>query len=396
MRLLREVGLCQSQDAFAKALGFAKRTLGNSERGTHPPSLALRRALDLALENASDAQRDRFLAAETASPRHRPVICGTAAAFPALNLDEVRHLGAAMADARRYLDGDAVRYFQRQLLACAVADGTDGPQRTLPVVLGVVAVIEQQARQVKPDVRRDLLIVGARGAEFAGWLYRDARHADHANHWRDRAVEWAQEAGDWPMQGYVLLKKSQTAWDERDGLRMLTLAQAAQTGPWALPSRVRAEAAQQEARGLAMTGETEQHIERKLTEAWALMEDAVPGERSALGSHYDQALLTMQTAICYCEAGQPARAAELYQGWLSNDSFSRRDRGYFLSLMAGALAQAGEPDAACLAGQESWVIAMEMSSQRTMQELGRVLDALGAWRTRPSVRALADALWSRN
>lgn len=104
------------------------------------------------------------------------------------------------------------------------------------------------------------------------------------------------------MQGYVLLKKSQAAWDDRDGLRMLTLAQAAQTGPWTLPSRVRAEAAQQEARGLAMTGEAERQIERKLDEAWALM-DATPGERGTLGNDYDQALLTMQTAICYCEPG---------------------------------------------------------------------------------------------
>jgi hypothetical protein len=74
----------------------------------------------------------------------------------------------------------------------------------------------------------------------------------------------------------------------------------------------------------------------------------------------------------------------------------RHHRGYFLSLMAGALAQAGEPDAACAAGQEAMIIAMEMSSQRTMQELGHVLDALGAWRTRPSVCALADALASAN
>lgn len=50
IRLLREVGLCLSQDAFASTLGFAKRTVGNAERGTHPPSLGLRRALDHALE----------------------------------------------------------------------------------------------------------------------------------------------------------------------------------------------------------------------------------------------------------------------------------------------------------------------------------------------------------
>ena len=49
IRRLREVGLCLSQDEFATALGFAKRTVGNAERGTHLPSLALRRALDHAL-----------------------------------------------------------------------------------------------------------------------------------------------------------------------------------------------------------------------------------------------------------------------------------------------------------------------------------------------------------
>lgn len=32
-----------SQPRFAKELGFAARTIGNAERGTHPPSLAARR-----------------------------------------------------------------------------------------------------------------------------------------------------------------------------------------------------------------------------------------------------------------------------------------------------------------------------------------------------------------
>ncbi len=47
---------------------------------------------------------------------------------------------------------------------------------------------------------------------------------DGAGCWRDRAMEWAQATGDFPMQGYVLPRKSQAAWDERDALRMLTLA----------------------------------------------------------------------------------------------------------------------------------------------------------------------------
>jgi len=102
------------------------------------------------------------------------------------------------------------------------------------------------------------------------------------------------------------------------------------------------------------------------------------------------------SAICYCEAGQPLRAVELYQESLSTGKFSPRDQGYFLSLMAGTLAQAGEPDAACEAGQDAIVIAMEMRSQRTIRELGRVLEKLGVWRARLSVRALADTLRSAN
>ena len=66
IRLFRDVALCQSQEGFATTLGFAKRTIGNAERGAHPPSLALRRALDHALDNTSDIQRDRFLAAVAA------------------------------------------------------------------------------------------------------------------------------------------------------------------------------------------------------------------------------------------------------------------------------------------------------------------------------------------
>ncbi|MGH3832519.1 MAG: tetratricopeptide repeat protein [Pseudonocardiaceae bacterium] len=62
IRRFREVGLCLPRDKFAKELGFAKRTVGNAESGANSPSLALRRALDQALEKATDAQRDRFLA----------------------------------------------------------------------------------------------------------------------------------------------------------------------------------------------------------------------------------------------------------------------------------------------------------------------------------------------
>jgi transcriptional regulator with XRE-family HTH domain len=77
IRQFRQVGLCLPQDKFATKLGFAERTIGNAERGTHPPSLAPRRALDHALEKATDAQRDRFLAAVAGDNAAAPALRGT-------------------------------------------------------------------------------------------------------------------------------------------------------------------------------------------------------------------------------------------------------------------------------------------------------------------------------
>ncbi|MCP3797977.1 helix-turn-helix domain-containing protein [Allokutzneria sp. A3M-2-11 16] len=316
-----------------------------------------------------------------------------AAAFPALDLAAMPQVAAALEDARRYLDGSVVEYFSNQLDQCKANDGSVGASRTLPAVLTILRTIEQYARDVKPVVRRQLLSVGAQGAEFAGWLYRDAYDPLRAGFWRDRATEWAQEAGDFAMQGYILLKKAQAAYDDRDALRMLTLSQAAQDGPWSLPIKVRAEIAQQEARGFAMLGEDNALVERKLDEAHQLLADvsADSGDHQ-LGAHYNTSLLTLQTAICYTEAGQPRRATELYREWLSTNHFSRRDYGYFLSLMASTLALSGEPDEAARTGVVSAALAAETNSQRTVQELHKVLDTLKPWENRAGVRELREAV----
>lgn len=331
----------------------------------------------------SDLERRAFLAR----------VFGTMA-LPALNLDELKHIAAALEDARRYLDGSVVDYFRRRLTACATDDGDHGPRRTLPVVLGLLAAIEHSARQVRPAVRRELLGVGAESAEFAGWLYRDIGAPDLAAYWRDRASEWAQEAGHFTLQGYVLLRKSQAAWDERDGLRMLTLAQAAQEGPWELPTKVRAEAAQQEARGHAMLGDEPKLMARKLDEARELVtSSAQPDYPDAqLSAHYDLPLLAMQTAICFDEAGQPTRAVELYEAELTPMVFSHRDYGFFRALMASSLAAAGEPDEASAVGLGALTIAKETNSTRTTGELQRVVGRLEPWSARSTVQELRDAL----
>src|SRR6202042_2616185 len=94
-------------------------------------------------------------------------------AMPAVGLDELKHIAAAAVDAHRYADGDIVDYFRQQLESCATNDGQFGPRHSLPIVLGLIAVIEKIGADAKHAVRGDLLKVGAYASEFAGWLYRD-------------------------------------------------------------------------------------------------------------------------------------------------------------------------------------------------------------------------------
>jgi hypothetical protein len=174
---------------------------------------------------------------------------------------------------------------------------------------------------------------------------------------------------------------------------MLSLAQAAHDGPWQLSPLVQAEVAQQEARGLAMTGGSSATVDAKLNEAWEIF-TAAEATMNEPSCHYDRTLLTMQTAICYCEAGRPGQAAELYREHLDDKQISHRDRGYFLSLMASALAHAAEPDNAASAGHEALIVAIGTNSLRTIYELKRVCALLEPWRSQPAVRELREALLS--
>lgn len=348
-------------------------------------SVALTGALLAAM--ASQPRAGEGFKSSDAWPAGRHV--SPAEALPVLNPDQMQHIVAALDNARRYADSTVAGYFRDQLAAYAVSDGMRGPKETLPLVLAIIAAVEHAAREARPSVRRELLAVGARSAEFAGWLYRDSAALRLAGYWHDRAVEWAQMAGEMALQGYVLLKKSQAAWDERDAPRMLMLARAARHGPWVLPPWVQAEAIQQEARAEAMLGASVATIAASLDEARGLLTQAQPGsgrDGSTLAAHYGTSLLAMQMAICYCEAGQPARAAEIYDEYLIADAFSRRDYGYFRALAGIAVAAAGRPDDAAAIGRESLGIAAATGSLRTLTELSRLAERLGAWPGRPAVR----------
>jgi hypothetical protein len=97
--------------------------------------------------------------------------------------------------------------------------------------------------------------------------------------------------------------------------------------------------------------------------------------------------------ICYCESGRPRQAVQLYREHLDDERIPRCDRGYFLSLMAGASAHAAEPDNAASAGYEALVVAVETHSLRTIHELKRVCALLKPWHAQPAVYELREAVF---
>lgn len=314
-----------------------------------------------------------------------------AAALPGLSVADLKHIAAALTAGDDQADGPAAAHFRKRLAVYKQDDGTLGPKRALPVVLGMLGAIEQMAHEASVDLRRELLSVAADGAEFAGWLYRDMHRPDIAGFWYDRAMEWAQEADDPAMQGYVLLKKSQMAYDERDAVRLFTLAEAAGNARWRLPRRVRAEVAQQAALGAAMLGEPLGSVRRKLDDAQALL-GGTAGDPQELGSYFTEDTLLLRNAVTLTEAGKPSMAVELFSEVIAAGGLSVRDVGFFNARRAAALALSGEPDEAAEVGKESAGVAYAMKSERTVQVLGEVLQSLARWRARPAVRELREAL----
>jgi hypothetical protein len=406
-------GRAVSQETLAGWIGLDQAQLSRIESAANPPqdlgkltswahSLAIpadllwfklpsnRSAFDA---DAGDTTNATEYDAMTALNRRSLLKGGiAAAALPGTGLADLQLIGSALDNSRRHPGSQAVPYFREQLGLCKQDDGTRGPKRTLPVVLGLLGAIEQRARDVSANGRRELLSVGADGAEFAGWLYRDIHRPDIAGYWYDRAMEWAQEADDPAMQGYVLLKKSQMAYDKRDAVRLLTLAQAAGNARWQLPTRVQAEVAQQEALGAAMVGEPLAAVRRKLDSAQALLTSASDKQPHGLGGYFTEHTLLLRNAVTLTEAGRPGMAAELFGDVIAAGTLSVRDGGFFNARRAAALALSGEPDEAATIGKVSAGVAHAMRSGRTVQVLNDVLQSMTRWRSRPAVREFREVL----
>ncbi|WP_367140697.1 MULTISPECIES: XRE family transcriptional regulator [Streptomyces] len=320
---------------------------------------------------------------------------GALAHAPLLDEGSLEHLADVVAYARRYSDTLLLTRLRAALDEAARADGRMGPRQVLPLALGIVGAIDVTARE-RPTIRRELLALGARAAEFTAWVHRDGGAPPQATmYWHDRAIEWATLAGDGPMHAYVLLRRAQVT-DRHDALRMRDLAHVAARGPWRLPPRARAEALQQEARAMALTGAPHDQVARTLDEAHDALTDAPPAQPATctgpLCAGYTADRLIAQSAICHREGGQPGQAVALLRQHLPQAAFAPRDRAFFTAHLAGALAAVGEVDDAATTGLEVLRLAAGPHFGQALGELRRTVATLRPHARRPAVRELRQAL----
>src|SRR5215218_2863426 len=328
-------------DRFAVHVGVNAGMVGKWERGEKRPSRFYQRLLVL-LYGVSAEQ----LGLRPAGPSDRAAEdvladlgAGEGVARPLLP-KSAAHGGArlpvpAIATPRR-VDPEAVGRLGTILTEYANIDNLLGPAHLLALTSLHLQFISELLTVAAGEGRTELLTVGARYAEFAGWLHQDAGNPQEAAYWSDRAMGWAQAAGNDLMVSYV--RKSNQASSQGDANRTLGLARAALRGQDRLSPRARALALRQEARGHALSGDPTgcaRALDAARDQAGAV-EDHGEEDRILTG-YCTPAFIEMEAADCAMLLGQPDQAVGTFERGLATlPAQSQRDRAVNLARLAVA------------------------------------------------------------
>jgi hypothetical protein len=290
----------------------------------------------------------------------------------------------------RRVDPEAVGRLGTILTEYAKIDNLLGPAHLLALTKLHLKFISELLTVAAGEGRTEVLTVGARYAEFAGWLHQDAGNPQEAAYWSDRAMGWAQAAGNDLMVSYVLMRKNNQASSQGDASRTLGLARAALRGQDRLSPRARALALRQQARGHALSGDPTgcaRALDAARDQA-AVSEDQGEEDRILTG-YCTPAFIEMEAADCAMLLGQPDQAVVTFQHGLATlPAQYQRDRAVNLARLAVAHSASQEPELACAVAQEAAAVIISGSwSARAVAELRRLPTLLSRW---PGLAAVAE------
>jgi transcriptional regulator with XRE-family HTH domain len=311
--------------------------------------------------------------------------------------DQAERVSKVLDEPRR-VDPQVLGYFQRLLDEHFTADKIMGPRQLIGTTLAQIQVLDRLRRHARPGTADDAVRLLAQYAEFAGWLHQDLGDAAAAMYWSDRATQWAQATGDYPMVAYLLIRKSNIALLDQDPREVIELAAAARRVPGPISPRLLALAAQQEARGWALYKDTDR-FQQEIDVAAELLRDHPSDDDPSAPVYlhqYGLDVLEEQSASGFRACGKAETAVRILESKITATArHLQRDQGHLLAKLANTVLATAqpEPERAVSLGLQSAAAARITGSARIGQELHGLDRTLSRdWPTLPGRRELHEAV----
>lgn len=261
----------------------------------------------------------------------------------------------------------------------------------LPVLIAQTHTLREAAGTADSVTRQGLLRLGARYAEYVGWLVQETGDDQGALWWTRQAVELAAAGGDRHMAAYALVRRALVTLYRDDAAQTISLAQQAQEGQ--VPRRIRGLAAQREAQGHAINGDYDACM-RSLDRARTLLSSRIDdGEEPVIGTTNLSDPVAMITGWCLRDLGRPREAAEILDRELARVAPQAvRTRVRYGVRRALAYATAGEVDHACALTRDLLDGVTTVGSATIAADLRSLARVLGRHPRNAQVRELSPEL----
>jgi transcriptional regulator with XRE-family HTH domain len=288
---------------------------------------------------------------------------------------------------------EILAYLSNVLAEHIKADMLVGPRYLVPTVQSQLPLIDRLCQASRGADRAKVVAVGARFAEFCGWLYQDSGQPDSAVFWTNRALDYALEMNDPQLIAYVTMRKSNIATDYGRPGHGLGLANAALTADGVLTSGQRAVCLRQRANAHALLSERSE-FEKAID--LALMEAAAGDgeEAGGLAAYCTPSYVAMEAGMSWTRLGHPEEAVKVCEDSLARwpEGQETRDRGLCLARLAMASAAQGDTERSCQVGTEAMAVGRSTGSARIRRQLKALCRELDAQASQPRVRELREQI----
>jgi hypothetical protein len=250
------------------------------------------------------------------------------------------------------------------------ADSLTGPRYVRSFIYPQLLAINEMCQVAHGPNRTQILFIGAKFAEFYGWISQDSGDTEAAVYWTNKALDYAQEIGDYQLVAYTLMRKSNIVTEAGMPGNGLGLANAALVAANNLAPKIRAVSLRTRARAYSLLAE-KTNFERDIGEAieYSAEQDACPANQHA--RYCTPSYVTMEAGMSWVEFSKPTAAIEIFQDSLSTwpSDLQTRDRGLCLARLATAAAVCRDAETACQAAAEALAVARTTGSARIHAQL---------------------------